>query len=648
MRPVALAGILLSFAAALVLATGCASSGTDLPTDQAPTDTGPPATLTAELPAPSSLKLTQGVLSHVYHTGDDYVGGWAHQRVWKTDESTGEYRPDVVFDPFWMVDVVRRAYAIYSFETTGFTHGCTVSVNWQTTGGDGECWIGMANFEDDAWRWHVLGPEGYVHFDPEACIADGAVYALVLLTGTTRRRLESIHLGFELPPLISSVSPLSGEQGTEITLSALLNIPEELVTTWYWDLNGAGSIGTSGAATPTLTLGSADTYECSVRAWNAWGETEYPFVLNVDQAGADWHHAVVARADDVYSPTSLALGHGSHKHPNIAFRDSSSPVSADIKHLRYLEGFWRTETAALGTDAMTNSSLAIDTAGIPHLAYTHSVSPDWDDHRYVIHAHRSGGAWQHDVVDGHVRPYDLYLNDGRFFKPALALAPDDQAGLCYVNRTYYYDMGMDLIPDGETLQYAGPPAAATLETVDPYAIREHALDIDAAGNPGVAYVLRDGDDRLRYDGATAGGPWSGEVETVDSFSRIALEVSDTDDQPRICYVCTVDPGPHGIHYARYDGSAWQISTVTGAGNVGDHISMALDSGGRPWICYHEATADELRCATPDGLGWEVMTVDDTFHAGQYCDIAVDTYDRAHISYFDETNGYIKYAWQPAG
>ena len=50
MRPVALAGILLSFAAALVLATGCASTGTDLPIAEPPTDAGPPPALTAELP----------------------------------------------------------------------------------------------------------------------------------------------------------------------------------------------------------------------------------------------------------------------------------------------------------------------------------------------------------------------------------------------------------------------------------------------------------------------------------------------------------------------------------------------------------------------------------------------------------------------
>jgi hypothetical protein len=643
MRPAAASGILIALALALGVAVGCASSGSDLPAAQPPPDAGPPGTLTAELPAPSSLKLPQGVLSHVYHTGVDYVDAWPRQRVWSTDEGVAEYSADTVLDPFWMVTVVRRSYAIYSFDATGFTHGCTIKLNWLTTDGGGDCWVAMADFTNDSWRWYHPDPSGLAHFDPEACLNDGIAYALVLLTGTTLRRLESIHLGFELPPLISSVGPLSGEEGEEITLSALLNIPASLVTTWYWDLGSAGSIAISAAANPTLTLGSPGRYECSVKAWNAWGETEYPFVLTVDAAGADWRHAVIGTADSLDSPTSLALGFDSAMSPHIAYRYHG------IQHAYLDDGFWRTETSVLSADDMTNSSLAIDSAGAAHLAYTHSVSPDYDDHHYVVHARKSGSAWQHNILDEYVRPYDLFAFNGEFFRPSLAVDASGNAGVSYVKRTYHYDMDDNLVPDDESLKYGGSPTTETLADVGPFGIRGHAVDMNAAGSPGVAFILDILGYPLRYAVRTGSDTWNNEfVEVTGSTGDIALEISSTDDQPRICYVCNVGPGNWIIRYARFDGVDWQVTAIGGTGDVSSHMSMALDSSGQPHICYKDKTLGELHYVFPSGLSWDVVTVDDDGNVGQSCDIAMDSSDGVHFSYYDSTHNCIKYAWQPAG
>jgi len=615
MQPVAIGSVLLMFVTTLGFVAGCASHA-DLSSEHPSAGAGPPSILTMELPSPSTLKLPQGVVSDVFHTGSDYVGDWPRSRVWGTDEGPADYRAEVYADPIPPETTARPAYATYHFDATGFAHGSTVSVNWLATGGDGEAWVGLPDWAADAWRWHHLGPESIAHFDSEACLDDGVTYALVLLTGTTAWRLESIHLGFELPPLITSVSPLSGEAGEEVTLSALLNIDEEAVTSWDWQLDGAGSIGVSAEASPTLTLGSSGVYECSVRASNEWGETDFPFLLTVFDEGSDWEFTVVGVANWMGSSTSLALRTGSPGNPHLAYRQAEFAGIPGRLKLAYLDsGFWHTETVATFTDSMTSASLAIDSEGAAHLAYTHSVSPDADDHWYVIHAHAPLGPWLYETVAESIRPMDWYYDRTTLGGPALALDDEDRAGVCYLATYQVDDPPWGWLHQSDSLVYSGHPDPATLATTDESRIGGHAIDFGSSGNPCAAYVADAEGIRLHYTARSGDETWSDEiVEDASEWAAVTLEISPVDGQPRICYV---RPG-EGIRFASFDGSEWAMTTVPGTLSAGTDLSMSLDSLGLAHICYYDGTAEDLRYACRSGLSWEVSIVDDGGDVGPVC------------------------------
>ncbi|GEM_PF-822120 len=647
MGSVALASRLLIFAAALCAATGCATSGSDLPAAQPPSEAGPPQTLTADLPAPSTLRLPQGVLSHVYHTGGDFMESWPRARVWVDDESIAEYRPLEDMDPFWEVMVYQPAFAIYRFDATGFPHASTLTVDWLRKGTSGDAWVGLADFETSAWHWYHPNEEGMIHFDAGACLDDGVAYALVIVNGTSRWQLKCIHLGFELAPLISGISPIHGEEGAEVEFAARLNIPAELVTTWLWDFAGAGSTAIASGPTPTLTLENTGIHECNVKAWNAWGETEYPFLLTVNETSGDWHYAAVGTSSGMNSPTSLALAPGGAASPHISYFDSASPSGRDLKRACRDGGFWLTETVAVRAHTISSSSLALGADGAMYLAYTIEETPAWDDHRNVMLAHTAAGAWEHTLLAQFVRPYDLFIIDHELVEPSLALGSGGSAGVCYEDRRYE-ELIDELELVSESVKFKGQAATETLVTADPEMLAGHAAAMDTSGNPGVVYVLNDVGYGLHYAVRTGTDTWTDEVVIPSQcVGPVALEFASADGQPRICFVCNVGPGDWIIRVARFDGASWDISVVPGTGDVSTHMSMALDSEGRAHICYKDKTEGALYYAMPHNLGWDVVCADDHGNVGQGCDIAVDSDDRVHLSYFDYTHNCVKYAWQPA-
>lgn len=86
---------------------------------------------------------------------------------------------------------------------------------------------------------------------------------------------------------------------------------------------------------------------------------------------------------------------------------------------------------------------------------------------------------------------------------------------------------------------------------------------------------------------------------------------------------------------------WNIQTIDYEGRVGVHVSLDLDSNGKPHIAHYEGLNGTLKYSYLSDSGWIHQTIDNSFDTGWYPSIALGGDDSVHISYL--SNGSLKYA-----
>jgi len=78
-------------------------------------------------------------------------------------------------------------------------------------------------------------------------------------------------------------------------------------------------------------------------------------------------------------------------------------------------------------------------------------------------------------------------------------------------------------------------------------------------------------------------------------------------------------------------------------DVGDFVSMSLDSAGRPGLAYFDGANADLKYAHFNGSSWDVQTVDSHFTTGYYPSIKYDAAGRPVIAYYYKTSGDLRLA-----
>jgi hypothetical protein len=120
---------------------------------------------------------------------------------------------------------------------------------------------------------------------------------------------------------------------------------------------------------------------------------------------------------------------------------------------------------------------------------------------------------------------------------------------------------------------------------------------------------------------------------------------DAEGNPRLAYY---DAGNRRLVYASWNDGTWELATVDGSGDAGWYVSLALDSSGRPRISYHDNTNHDLKYAAWNGASWDLQTIEATGEMGQYTSLALEAGGAARIAYYDATNKDLKYAsWNGA-
>ena len=268
-------------------------------------------------------------------------------------------------------------------------------------------------------------------------------------------------------------------------------------------------------------------------------------------------------------------------------------------------------------DNGTQSSLALDSKGNPHISYTYSNTSE----TYLMYASWTGSGFNTQTVD----------KNGAA-NTAIGLDSNDSPHICYTNRnlTGSYLMYAKLTGSGwsiEAIEFAKNSGGFSAPS----------LKLDAKGFAHIGYVGPA--DTLDY-AVWTGSTWK--IETIDPWTEKVADPSlalDSDGKPWISYF---DP-MIGLKCVSWTGSGWNKMIVDSAQNVGRESSLALDFFGYPHISYDDDPNGNLKYARWTGLTWNIQVVDRNKHISLHSSLALDSHGTPRISYEDNANGNLMYA-----
>ena len=321
-----------------------------------------------------------------------------------------------------------------------------------------------------------------------------------------------------------------------------------------------------------------------------------------------WHIETVYTGYGVANP-SIAVD--SNGNPHIYYQNFSS---GNLMHAyKDIDG-WHIETvdnrhATIGGNIVGSligsyNSIAVDSHGYPHVAYTNYTQRLSGDLWTLKYAYRDSNAW-------HIMSVDIGQADVRIAGVSIAIDSNDNPYILY-EKIY-----------GKIGRY------------------ETTLNFAHKTSNGWQY----------------GSPLNIHGEHIGDYPSLAL---DSNDYPHIAYY---NSSTGEIKYAYQDASGWHLETVTRTADgmgymrvlsiaVNTHPGAYLTSPG-VYISYYNArwynrlhgdlnVAERWLNPITHQYGWNIEIVDRPGDVGLYPFIAVDSNGNPHISYYDDTNEELKY------
>jgi len=285
---------------------------------------------------------------------------------------------------------------------------------------------------------------------------------------------------------------------------------------------------------------------------------------------------------------------------------------------------WTTEVIDQTPSGFTNlgTSIATDSLGNPHVAYTLSDSYDL---KYGV---RRSSIWNIDVVSPHGGSLYLSLKLDSLERPHIA----------------YYG-------DNSHLIYASKEGSTwTTEIADPGTDcgRYASLAIDSSDRPHIAYICGSANLEVRY------ASWDGTQWVIESIAFGVDSVSlalDSKNRPHIIYYVS---NMHQLTHTYSVGFGWSTDIVDVNVNITSRgTSIAFDALDQAHVSYVDDDTGLLKYAKSGLLGWSIEVVDDPvrkFCQGRYgSSIALNGSGNPRIAYFICRNGErsLGYAWKDA-
>lgn len=323
---------------------------------------------------------------------------------------------------------------------------------------------------------------------------------------------------------------------------------------------------------------------------------------------------------------------------------------------------WTIVAADTTGDVGRFCSIAVDTAGRPHIAYRASLD------RSGWYARLDGATWTHESV------LESSQTFGTGTTTSIAVRADGLVGIVLGGPENDAMAYVERVANVWDFQFADPPPGSGMHSSLTFdgkgqfhiAYQKGALvhrrgehvawaadTIDAGGqwpsirctpdgNPRVAYYSGGGANAkyAEYDGSAWSRTFIDTAGAVGLYSSLAV---DSTGAPHVSYAHSAPV--YDLHYAVRVTGAWQLETVDTTGTTGYYTSIATDSGNSPWIAYTgflESGAFAIKLATRSASAWTITTID-TVASLERVGLAIDAVGRKHLAYYDAGPGDLMYA-----
>ena len=343
--------------------------------------------------------------------------------------------------------------------------------------------------------------------------------------------------------------------------------------------------------------------------------------------GVRWHAGLRVAGDRVHAAylemTSTATGttykvkHAVRGAPAWTLDDAAYAASQNTANPRY---------------ALRGIALALDASGAPQIGYLRDeIYQVGTRNVQFLVAERTSSAFsstkivefQNTYGSGLAEPLSLDVDgSGRLHASVASCCTASQ----YLNRVRY-----------------GVRSAAgiwSIEDVAQLQVEGAVLAVSPNGMPQIISMTQG----EAIDHNTTPGAWQTTEIARDIASqpyvhaRAAAIALSTTGEPHVCYQSKTNH----LMYTTRSGGTWSSVEVDAAPETGEHCAIALDSAGRPLICYRDGVASDLKCASVYAGQWTTATVVSAGDVGQGVEVAFDGGDRAHVIYFDATQTMWKY------
>lgn len=261
--------------------------------------------------------------------------------------------------------------------------------------------------------------------------------------------------------------------------------------------------------------------------------------------------------------TSLALDKAGN--PHVAYYDKSS---GDLKYARLVADEWEIETVDSAGNVGGYASLVLENGELPRIAY---YDFDLGDLKFAA---RSGASWNVMVVDGSTE-YDA----GKF----ASLASDGNGGLAIA---FYDATNGDLgYVTGTASGFGTPEWIDTAGDVGKWP--SLAFDL---GAPRIAYQDYTSQ-HLKLAKRNGGGSW--QLEIVDDGDWRGADTSLVVDRNGRMTIAYFDGLNNDVLSARWDGQSWTKGVVADAGANGYFNNVVLDAADAPIFGWYSFTGTEF-------------------------------------------------------
>jgi hypothetical protein len=314
------------------------------------------------------------------------------------------------------------------------------------------------------------------------------------------------------------------------------------------------------------------------------------------------HDAGSLRSGEAFTSFDLAVD--SHGQVHLVY------VSTfwGLVHMTNAGGWWSTSVVDSGVTYGDPAAVAVDAAGIVHVAYGHY---DWrTSNSTLVYARGEGGAWTNQTLDAGSAP-------------AIAVDPQGRVHIAYTSYRMS-DLRYATLDGGV---WTSEEIVATPHIYRGYGGFVLSLAVDPAGHGHLAYDTGYG---VAYATDSAGSWVSDPVAPYAELGGLTALALDASDTPHIVVLMS-----GAVEHATIRGGTWNVSSIQSVGPRSPHnAGLGVESSGAVDVLWSDLTNLHLNWARGDGAHWSVTALTSGTLSGWNLGVAVGPGDRVHVVFED--------------